>query len=143
MNNMGWITEVAIAFFPGNTGVRPNAIAPLAETLRLNGYGTAAFGKYHEAMDRKIQGRFDATGTSLARNLAKQIARGVVPQETKLAPKPSFIRNRDGRPADGKRLFRSLGSANIQTTRSGALFGQSPIAQRAILLDERRMRSST
>jgi arylsulfatase len=48
MNNMGGVTEVATAF-PGNTGVRPNAIAPLAEILRLNGYGTAAFGKYHEA----------------------------------------------------------------------------------------------
>ena len=48
MNNMGGITEVATAF-PGNTGVRPNAIAPLAEILQLNGYGTAAFGKYHEA----------------------------------------------------------------------------------------------
>nr|WP_245494535.1 arylsulfatase [Rhizobium ruizarguesonis] len=48
MNNMGGITETATAF-AGNTGVRPNSIAPLAETLRLNGYGTAAFGKYHEA----------------------------------------------------------------------------------------------
>ena len=48
MNNMGGIAELATAF-PGNTGVRPNAIAPLAEILRLNGYGTAAFGKYHEA----------------------------------------------------------------------------------------------
>lgn len=47
MNNMGGITEIATAF-PGNTGTRPNAIAPLAEILRLNGYGTAAFGKYHE-----------------------------------------------------------------------------------------------
>ena len=45
---MGGVTEVATGF-PGNTGVRPNAIAPLAEILRLNGYGTAAFGKYHEA----------------------------------------------------------------------------------------------
>jgi arylsulfatase len=34
--------------FPGNTGVRPNSVAPLAEMLRLNGYSTAAFGKYHE-----------------------------------------------------------------------------------------------
>ncbi len=48
MNNMGGITEVATAF-PGNTGVRPNSIAPLAEVLRLNGYSTGAFGKYHEA----------------------------------------------------------------------------------------------
>ncbi len=47
MNNMGGITETATAF-PGNTGVRPNAIAPLPEVLRLNGYGTAAFGKIHE-----------------------------------------------------------------------------------------------
>ena len=44
MNNMGGITEIATAF-PGNTGQRPNAIAPLAEVLRLNGYATAAFGK--------------------------------------------------------------------------------------------------
>ncbi|HVK17960.1 MAG TPA: arylsulfatase [Fimbriiglobus sp.] len=45
--NMGSITETGTAF-PGNTGVRPNNIAPLAEILRLNGYSTAAFGKYHE-----------------------------------------------------------------------------------------------
>ncbi|MDD1650345.1 MAG: sulfatase-like hydrolase/transferase, partial [Methylococcaceae bacterium] len=45
--NMGSITEAATAF-PGNTGARPNSVAPLAETLRLNGYSTAAFGKYHE-----------------------------------------------------------------------------------------------
>ena len=47
MNNMGSITETATAF-PGNTGVRPNSVAPLAEMLRLNGYATAAFGKSHE-----------------------------------------------------------------------------------------------
>jgi arylsulfatase A-like enzyme len=47
MNNMGSITETATAF-PGNTGQRPNTIAPLAEMLRLNGYSTAMFGKNHE-----------------------------------------------------------------------------------------------
>jgi len=47
MNNMGGITEIATAF-PGNTGSRPNNVAPLAEMLRLNGYSTAAFGKSHE-----------------------------------------------------------------------------------------------
>lgn len=47
MNNMGSITETATAF-PGNTGQRPNNIAPLAEVLRLNGYSTAMFGKSHE-----------------------------------------------------------------------------------------------
>jgi len=47
MANMGSITETATAF-PGQTGKRPNNVAPLAEMLRLNGYSTAAFGKSHE-----------------------------------------------------------------------------------------------
>jgi arylsulfatase A-like enzyme len=46
-NNMGAITEAATAF-PGNTGQRPNNVAPLAEMLRLNGYSTGFFGKNHE-----------------------------------------------------------------------------------------------
>jgi arylsulfatase A-like enzyme len=45
--NTGSIMEAATAF-PGNTGVLPNSVAPLAEMLRLNGYSTAAFGKWHE-----------------------------------------------------------------------------------------------
>ena len=47
MVNTGAVMDVATAF-PGNTGVRPNSITPLAEILRLNGYSTAAFGKWHE-----------------------------------------------------------------------------------------------
>ena len=47
MNNMGSIAETATAF-PGQTGQRPNSVAPVAEMLRLNGYSTAAFGKSHE-----------------------------------------------------------------------------------------------
>src|SRR5208282_140409 len=47
MNNMGSITETATAF-PGQTGQRPNSVAPMAKMLRLNGYSTAAFGKSHE-----------------------------------------------------------------------------------------------
>jgi len=47
VNNAGAIMELATAF-PGNTGIRPNSVAPLAEMLRLNGYSTAMFGKYHE-----------------------------------------------------------------------------------------------
>jgi arylsulfatase len=46
-NNAGAIMELATAF-PGNTGVRPKSVTPLAEILRQNGYSTAAFGKYHE-----------------------------------------------------------------------------------------------
>jgi arylsulfatase A-like enzyme len=44
---MGSITETATAF-TGNTGQRPNSVAPLAEMLRLNGYSTGFFGKNHE-----------------------------------------------------------------------------------------------
>ena len=60
MNNMGGITEIATAF-PGNTGQRPNSIAPLAEMLRLNGYSTAAFGKSHEtaAWELSVSGPTD------------------------------------------------------------------------------------
>ena len=47
VNNAGAIMELATGF-PGNTGVRPNTVTPLAEILRQNGYSTAAFGKYHE-----------------------------------------------------------------------------------------------
>lgn len=46
-NNAGSIMETATAF-PGNTGVRPQTITPMAEVLRQNGFSTAAFGKYHE-----------------------------------------------------------------------------------------------
>jgi arylsulfatase len=46
-NNMAGITESTTAF-PGDTGKRPNSVAPLAEMLRLNGYSTAAYGKSHE-----------------------------------------------------------------------------------------------
>ena len=47
VNNMGGIIETGTAF-PGNTGQIPNEVAPVAEMLRLNGYSTAAFGKWHE-----------------------------------------------------------------------------------------------
>jgi arylsulfatase len=44
---MGGITEIATSA-PGYNSVRPNTCAPLAETLKLNGYATAQFGKCHE-----------------------------------------------------------------------------------------------
>ena len=47
MVNVGSVQEIATAF-PGNTGQIPNTTAPVAEILRLNGYSTAAFGKWHE-----------------------------------------------------------------------------------------------
>jgi arylsulfatase len=58
--NMGFITEMATGF-PGATGQVPNSTAPLAEMLRLNGYSTAAFGKWHEtaAWEASVAGPFD------------------------------------------------------------------------------------
>jgi arylsulfatase len=201
-NNMGGITEIATAF-PGNTGQRPNSVAPLAEMLRLNGYSTAAFGKSHETAawelspsgptDRwptrsgfdkfygflggetnqwsplvydgltqvelpkdpnyhfmtdmtnqaihwmgyqksltpdkpffiyfapgathaphhvpkewiaKYKGKFDAGwDTFREETLARQIKLGVVPQGTKLAPKPDAIKDWDKLSADEKKLF--------------------------------------
>ena len=44
---MGGITEIATSA-PGYNSIRPNTAAPLAETLKLNGYATAQFGKCHE-----------------------------------------------------------------------------------------------
>jgi arylsulfatase len=60
VNNMGSIIETGTAF-PGNTGQIPSDVAPVAEMLRLNGYGTAAFGKWHEtaAWEASIAGPFD------------------------------------------------------------------------------------
>lgn len=59
-NNAGAIMEVATAF-PGNTGIRPQSITPIAEVLRLNGYSTAAFGKYHETppWEGSVSGPYD------------------------------------------------------------------------------------
>ncbi len=44
---MGGVTEIATSA-PGYNSIRPNTAAPLAETLKLNGYSTAQFGKCHE-----------------------------------------------------------------------------------------------
>ncbi|MCB0159196.1 MAG: sulfatase-like hydrolase/transferase, partial [Caldilineaceae bacterium] len=44
---MGGVTEIATSA-PGYNSIRPKSCAPLAETLKLNGYATAQFGKCHE-----------------------------------------------------------------------------------------------
>src|SRR6187551_186189 len=57
---MGAITETATSA-PGYNSIRPKACAPLAETLRLNGYSTAQFGKCHEVpvWETSSSGPFD------------------------------------------------------------------------------------
>ncbi len=61
---MGTITELATSA-PGYSSVRPNTAAPLAETLKLNGYSTAQFGKCHEVpvWETSPMGPFDAWPT--------------------------------------------------------------------------------
>ncbi len=61
---MGGITEIATAA-PGYSSVRPKSCAPLAETLKLNGYSTAQIGKCHEVpvWQSSPMGPFDAWPT--------------------------------------------------------------------------------
>jgi arylsulfatase len=58
--NQAKITEVATSF-PGATGMLPNDVASIGQMLRLNGYSTAAFGKWHETAVWEISpsGPFD------------------------------------------------------------------------------------
>ncbi|HOP45142.1 MAG TPA: sulfatase-like hydrolase/transferase, partial [Flavobacteriales bacterium] len=60
VNNAGAIMELATGF-PGNTGIRPQSVTPLAEILRMNGYSTGAFGKYHETppWEVSVSGPYD------------------------------------------------------------------------------------
>ncbi len=53
---------------PANNSIRPKSCAPLAETLKLNGYATAQFGKCHEVPvlgDQPVRAR-TTTGPALA-----------------------------------------------------------------------------
>ena len=61
---MGVITELATSS-PGYNSIRPNTCAPLAQTLLLNGYSTAQFGKCHEVpvWQTSPMGPFDAWPT--------------------------------------------------------------------------------
>jgi arylsulfatase A-like enzyme len=62
----GTITEFATSA-PGYTSLRPNNKAPLTETLKLNGYSTAQFGKCHEVphfRNAPMVGPFDMWPTS-------------------------------------------------------------------------------
>ena len=45
--NVGSVMEIATGFY-GNQGIRPDNAKYFAETLKQNGYSTAAFGKWHE-----------------------------------------------------------------------------------------------
>jgi arylsulfatase A-like enzyme len=57
---MAGISELATGF-PGYTSVRPDSAATIAQTLKLNGYNTAAFGKMHQTpvWETSASGPFD------------------------------------------------------------------------------------
>jgi arylsulfatase len=57
---MGSITETATSA-PGQTSVRPNTVATIAEMMRLNGYSTGAAGKMHQTpvWEVSMSGPFD------------------------------------------------------------------------------------
>lgn len=61
---MGGITEIATGA-PGYSSVLPNTMSPIAQTLKLNGYNTAQFGKCHEVpvWETSPVGPFDAWPT--------------------------------------------------------------------------------
>jgi arylsulfatase A-like enzyme len=61
---MGGITEIATSA-PGYNSILPITCAPLARTLKLNGYATAQFGKCHEVplWETSPAGPFDAWPT--------------------------------------------------------------------------------
>jgi len=61
---MAAITELATGA-PGYSSVLPNSMSPLAQTLKLNGYSTAQFGKCHEVpvWQASPVGPFDAWPT--------------------------------------------------------------------------------
>ena len=65
VGNTGAIMELATSY-PGNTGVIPESVAPLAKILKYNGYSTAAFGKWHEtpSWELSVSGPFDRWPTS-------------------------------------------------------------------------------
>jgi arylsulfatase A-like enzyme len=68
--NMGALSELATGF-RGYTSERPLSTAPLAETMRLNGYSTAMFGKTHEftPWELSVSGPFESwpTGSGFER----------------------------------------------------------------------------
>ncbi len=96
---MGGITEIATSA-PGYSSVRPKNKAPIAETLKLNGYSTAQFGKCHEVpvWETSPMGPFDGwpTGSGFehfygfiggeTNQYAPAVYRDTVPVEPEVAP---------------------------------------------------------
>ncbi|MCC6418475.1 MAG: arylsulfatase [Gemmataceae bacterium] len=119
--NTGAVMELATAF-PGNTGIRPQNVATLAEMLRLWGYITGAFGKYHETPTWEVSpsGPFDRWPTRSGfdkfygfiggetNQWAPLIYDGVTRVETPNDPKYHFTTDMTTRAIEWTRSHRSL-----------------------------------
>ena len=81
---MGGITEIATSA-PGYNSIRPNTAAPLAETLKLNGYSTAQFGKCHEVpvWETSPMGPFDAWPSAAAASSTSTASSAARPTSTR------------------------------------------------------------
>jgi len=105
---MGAITEMATSA-PGNSTIRPKNKAPIAETLRLNGYSTAQFGKCHEVPVWEVSpvGPFDQwpTGSGFeyfygfiggeANQYYPGLFEGTTPVEPEKSPEEGYTLNED------------------------------------------------
>ena len=105
---MGGITEIATSA-PGNSSIRPKDKAPIAETLRLNGYSTAQIGKCHEVPVWEVSpvGPFDQwpTGSGFehfygfiggeANQYYPGLYEGTAPVEPEKSPEEGYTLNED------------------------------------------------
>ncbi len=120
---MGSITETATSA-PGNSSLRPNTKAPLAMTLKLNGYSTAQFGKCHEVpvWQSSPMGPFDAGRRAVAASRRSTASSGE--RTTSGSPPSMRARPRWSRPRRPRRDTTS--PRTWPTTRSAGSARRSP-----------------
>ena len=143
---MGGITEIATSA-PGYSSIRPKDKAPIAETLRLNGYSTAQFGKCHEVPVWEVSpvGPFHQwpTGSGFehfygfvggeANQYYPGLFEGTTPVEPEKSPEEGYTLNRGpgrpghhvGAPAEGARA----GQAVLHVLRAGCHACATPCAE--------------
>jgi arylsulfatase A-like enzyme len=83
---MGAITDVATSA-PGYSSMRPDSAAPLAETMRLNGYSTAQIGKCHVLIGL----RRDEAVEVLTEDLADKAITWIGQQKSLMPDKPFLM----------------------------------------------------
>jgi arylsulfatase A-like enzyme len=86
---MGGITEIATAA-PGSNSVRPNTKAPIAETLKLNGYSTPQFGEGRVAMTQAMVFSADET-TDVGSESGTPVSSDYTAEESKFTGKIKWI----------------------------------------------------